>query len=262
MNKSIKLASCILLLAAVLNSCSDDPATHAYQKADELLSKGQYIKAIKAYKNIVEKYQESIVASQAQYKIGQIHQLYLHDDNQAIKSYEILMLMYPYSKEVISARKDMAEIYTRQGNYQKAITEYQWLIRNSRSVEREKFHYEIAMCYLKMSDATQARIELQELVKNSPSPELAPKIHYQIANTFYIEGKLKDAIKAYDDVINNYPNDMLAIEARFNKAVCLEETDNLKDALSLYRAVADKYANKDAVQERISGIEARLKQGR
>ncbi len=262
MSKSIKLATCILLLAAVLNSCSDDPAIHTYQKADELLSKGQYAKAIKAYKNIAEKYQESILAPQAQYKIGQIYRLYLNDDNEAVKAYETLILMYPYSKEVISARKDMAEIYTRQGIYQKAITEYQWLIRNSRSVEREKFHYEIAMCYLKMSDATQARIELQELVKNSPSPELAPKIHYQIANTFYIEGKHKDAIKAYDDVINNYPDDVFAIEARFNKAVCLEETDDLRDALALYRAVADKYTNKDAVKERISGIEARLKQGR
>lgn len=261
MSKSIKLTSYILLLT-VLISCSDDPATHAYQKADELLSKGQHQKAIKAYKNIAEKYQESILAPQAQYKIGQIYRLYLNDDHEAIRAYETLLLMYPYSKEVLSARKDMAEIYTRQGIYQKAITEYQWLIRNSRSVEREKFHYEIAMCYLKMSDATQARIELQELVKDSPSEELAAKIYFQIANTFYLEGKLKDAIKAYDDVINNYPDNLLAIEARFNKAVCLEETDNLRDALALYRAVADKYANKDAVQERISGIEARLKQGR
>ncbi|MBI5683337.1 MAG: tetratricopeptide repeat protein [Deltaproteobacteria bacterium] len=249
-------------LFTVVTSCSDDPATHAYQKADELLSKGQYAKAIKAYKNIAEKYQESILGPQAQYKIGQIYHLYMNNDIEAIKSYKTLILMYPGSPEITPARKDMAEIYLRQGNYQKAISEYQWLVKNSQGREREQFHYEIAMCYLKMSDATQARIELQELLKSEPSYDIVKKILYQIASTFYIEGKFNNAINIYNEIIINYPEDELAIEAKFGKAVNLEELNNLKDALMVYKDILDKYPNKEVIKDRIRGIEARLKQAR
>ncbi|HBO84367.1 MAG: hypothetical protein A2073_06295 [Deltaproteobacteria bacterium GWC2_42_11] len=248
-----------LMLVTVLAACSDDPALHIYQRAEELLSKGDYIKAIKNYQIIVEKHPGSQFASQAQYKTGRIYNLYMHNDNEAVRSYERLMLMYPYSTEVFSARKDMAEIYNRQGNYQKAISEYQWLTENSSGYGREQFHYEIAMCYLKLSDTAQTRIELQELTKNYPFSDLAPKIYYQIANTYYLEGKLNDAIKAYDYVIRNYPEDAFAAEAKLGKAVCLEETDNLNGALKLYKEVADRYTNKEAVWERIRSIEARLK---
>lgn len=259
--KNICLASSILCLLIFIASCSKDLAEFKYEMADELFLKGKYQKALKLYKYIVEENGDSAVASASQYKIGQIYRLYMNNDAEALKSYETLIFLYPDSREIPLARKDMAEVYLKQGRYQKAISEYYWLANNSRGREREQFRYEIALCYIKMSDTTQARIELEELLNDDPSYDMTKKTLYQIANTFYLEGRFNNAISVYDNIINNYPEDDLSVEAKFGKAIILEELNNLTDAIKIYKDISEKYTNKEVVKNRIMGIETRLKDG-
>ncbi|MEK7841840.1 MAG: tetratricopeptide repeat protein, partial [Deltaproteobacteria bacterium] len=184
-----------------------------YEKAEGLFSQMTYAKAIESYSNIVNKYPESPYAPASQYKIGLINNLYLKDVRRAMYAYSALMLLYPDSKEVLLARQDMAEIYERKGDYGKAIGEYQWLMKNSRGVQRDNFQYKIAMTYLKLTDIKQTRAELKEIVKNSPNSTLVPEIYYQIANTYYLEGDYKEAINGYEMVISLYPASSYADEA-------------------------------------------------
>jgi len=246
---------CILLLTA----CSADPAQPLYEKAEGLFSQMQYAKAIESYSNIVNKYPESPYAPASQYKIGLINNLYLKDVRRAMNAYAALMLLYPGSKEVLLARQDTADIYIRKGDYRKAIGEYQWLIKNTGGEKRDNFQYQIAMAYLKLTDIKQARIELQEIVRNSPNSTFGPEIYYQIANTHYLEGDYKEAVNAYERVISLYPDNPYANEARLNKAVCIEETGNLAEAVRLYKELEKGYPNPEVVKVRIEAIEAREK---
>lgn len=244
-------------LLTVVAGCSQDPAQPLYENAEGLFSQMRYEKAIEAYSNIVNKYPESPYAPASQYKIGLINNLYLKNVRRAMYAYSALMLLYPDSKEVLLARQDMAEIYARKGDYRKAIGEYQWLMKNSRGVQRDNFQYKIALTYLKLTDIKQTRIELQEIVKNSPNSTLAPEIYYQIANTYYLEGDYKEAINGYDMVISLYPANSYADEARLKKAVCIEETGNLAEAMRLYKDLENSYPNPEIIKLRIDAIETR-----
>jgi TolA-binding protein len=247
----------VFLLVAVITGCSQDPAQPLYENAEGLFSQMTYEKAIEAYSNIVNKYPESPYAPASQYKIGLIYNLFLKNMRRAMYAYSTLMLLYPNSKEVLLARQDMADIYARKGDYGKAIGEYQWLMKKSRGVQRDNFQYKIAMTYLKLTDVNQTRIELQEIVKNSPNSTLAPEIYYQIANTYYLEGNCYEAINGYDKVITLYPVNSYADEARLKKAVCIEETGNLAEAMRLYKDLENSYPNPEIIKLRIDAIETR-----
>lgn len=255
--KKAKQVVTVFLLVAVVTGCSQDPAQPLYENAEGLFSQMIYEKAIEAYSNIVNKYPESPYAPASQYKIGLINNLYLKDVRRAMNAYAALMLLYPDSKEVLLARQDMAEIYARKGDYRKTIGEYQWLMKNSGGIQRDNFQYQIAMTYLKLTDIKQTRIELQEIVKNSPNSTLGPEIYYQIANTYYLEGDYKEAINVYELVISLYPANSYANEARLNKAVCIEETGNLAEAMRLYKELEKSYPNPEIIKVRINAIEAR-----
>lgn len=256
-NRNLPYCLLFFLLFIVLNGCSEDPALPAYEKAEELFSQRAYIKAINSYSNIVSKYPESPYAPASQYKIGLINHLYLSDTKRAMNAYAALLLLYPNSKEVASARSDMADIYIKKEDYRKAIGEYQWLIKNAKGAERENFQYQIAMTYLKLTDIKQARIELQEIVRNSLNSPLGPQVYCQIANTYYLEGDYKEAIKAYEQVISSYPKSPYADEARLGKAACIEETGNLAEAVELYKELEKSYPNPEIIKIRLGAIEAR-----
>ncbi|HAG51184.1 MAG TPA: hypothetical protein DHU69_08490 [Deltaproteobacteria bacterium] len=246
-----------LLLFTVFFGCSQDPALPLYEKAEEYFSKMDYLNAVEGYSSVVSKYPESSYAPTSQYKIGFINSHYLKNVSRAMNAYATLILLYPKSKEVILARQDLADIYINSGDYRRAIGEYQWLMENAGIAQRDDYHYQIAAAYLKLTDLRQARIEFQEIVKNSPNSQLGPQVYYQIANTYYLEGNCQDAIKAYENVALFYPSSPFASEAKLGKAMCIEEMGNLTEAVELYRELEKSYPNPDIIRVRIEGIESR-----
>lgn len=246
-------------LITVVTGCSQDPAIPAYEKAEGLFSKMAYEKAIIGYGNIVAKYPESPYAPASQYKISLIQNLYQKNVQKAMNAYITLILLFPNSKEAAMARQDMAEIYIKKNEYERAIGEYQWLIKNKIGADRDIFQYQIAMAYLKLNDIKQARIELQEIIKLSPDSALTPQVYYQIANTYYMEGDYKEAIKIYERVTSLYQDSPYAVEARLGRIVCIEEIGNLTEAMRLYKELEKDYPNPEVIKIRIAGIEAREK---
>lgn len=245
-------------LLTVLIACSQDPALSLFKKAEDTLARGLYQEAIDDYKVVVDKYPGSPYAPQARYKIGLIYHLFLMDTRKAQEAYTALLLIYPAGKEVPSARRALAEIYTQLGDYQKAIGEYEELVKTSWGEERDRFRYEIAMGYLRLNDIRQARIELQELLRDSPFSEIAPQVYHQIAHLYHLEGNLQEAIKTYDRVIQSYPDSPYSKESVFEKATLLEETGNLREALTLYEKLKGVYPNQQALEVRLVGVERKI----
>ncbi len=241
-------------------SCSKESSSILYQGAEELLSKGEYAKAIEGYLSLVDQYPDSDYAPMSSYKVGLIYNTYIKDADKAVKSYLALILMYPDSKEVRLARRDMAEIYSRKGDYRKAVGEYQWLVENSSGEERSNFRYSIAMEYQRLGDYTQAIIELRDIQRDSPSSPLLPKIYYQIATNQYLDGDLSGALETYTKIISRYPEDPAAVDAALGKAVVLEEAGMLKEAMKVLEALENDYPNNDVIKLRLSWLGKRIKE--
>lgn len=249
----------MLLGAPLLSGCAVDPAQREFERAERLLSEGSYREAIDQYSYVVSRFGGSAYAPRSQYKIGVIYDRNLSDEKKALNAYSALFFMYPASAEAALARHDVAKIYSRKGEYRKAVEEYQKLLEE-RPGEQEKVQYLIAMEYVKMNDFRQARIELTELLDKVSNPAVAPKILFQIANTYYIEGKMQKALSGYDEIISKYPETDAAIDARFGKAKALDEEGRLEEALSILRGLEGQYPNSEALNKSIELIEKRLKE--
>jgi TolA-binding protein len=251
----------ISTLPVFLYGCGAPAEQEIFDDAERLLSEGQYLAAVEGYSRVVELFPESPYLTQSQYKIGFIYSRYLYDVSRAMEAYSTLLYMYPSSPEVSPARQDRARIFSSLGNHLNAIEEYQWLLDNGPGENRDRFQYNLAMEYLKMSEFGQARIELEELLNAVPSTPLLPEVHYQLANIYYLEGNLEEAEKAYDEIISKFQGQRVSLEARLGKAAALEEAGKLKEALALLKELEEEYPNREAVRIRITSTEERLKKG-
>ncbi|MBI5560962.1 MAG: tetratricopeptide repeat protein, partial [Deltaproteobacteria bacterium] len=242
-----------------LSGCAKKGEEEAFLKAQRSLSEGNYTEALYLYRVFVEKFPESSLAPEGQLRICRIYSRHLGDVKRAMDAYAMLFYIYPASPQVYLAREDMAGIYSAADEPGKAIAEYVWLIENGPAKGRDRHRYRMALEYVKTNDFRQARIELEELLKDMPFTELAPRVYYHIALTHYLEGNLEEAIKAYDGVISSFPGNPVCIDARLGKAAALEESGRLAEALALLTELEKEYSNSEVVRIRIESARARLR---
>lgn len=263
MLRAFKLAlSCLAVLAVVtlLHGCSSDPALKDFEKAEELLSSGDYAGALKKYSYIAGNFQASPSAPKSRYKIAFIYGTAVRDAGRAIEAYNTLLFLYPQSAEVVSARKDLAKLYSEIGEYSKSLAQEQWLYKKG-YLSDAQFKYQLAMHYVRINDFQQARIEFEALVKSASDKEVLQDAFFQHANTYFLEGDSKKAIEAYDDVLARYPKHKAALEMKFNKAKALEESGRPAEALELLFGIRAEHPNKEAVESSIQSIRERLSEG-
>lgn len=216
--------------------------------------------ALELYQALANKFPENAHAPSARYRIGMIHYLHTGNKKKALDAYLSLILLYPESEEIATARRDMAEIYRRSGEHRKAIGEYQWLVDHSSGEERDVHRYNIAMEYQNLSDFKQAIVEIEDILKNAPSEILLPKLYYQMGNNQYLNGDMEGAMTTYDTVIEEYPYDPLSIEAMLGKAVILEEEGRLRDAAALLNSLVKSYPNREAIEVRVKWVNRRIRE--
>jgi len=248
-----------ILFTVLAAGCSPRGDEKAFHQAEDALGRGEYLEAAALYRSFITNYPDSPLAPEGQYKISYIYSRHVRDLKKAMDAYSMLFYLYPESPQAVTAREDRAELFSSRKEYRKAIADYAWLLENGPPEKNDLYRYNIAMEYIKMNDFRQARIELEELLKNIPSTPLAPQVYYQIATTHYLEGNLEEAVKGYDTVISKFPDNPICIEARLGKATALEEAGSLTEALALLEELKDEYSNTDVVKIRIKSTRERLK---
>ena len=259
---SLRSISVAVLSAVILLGCNvGGDGRASFERAESVLSSGDYSSAIELYTQFLVEYPDSPLAPESIYKRAYVYKNMLGDKQSAMDSYDMLLDLYPKSEQVYLAREDIAAIHSSRNEDRLAIAEYAWLIENGPRVKRSGYRYEIAMKYVKRNDFNQARIEFEELLKTEPTASVTSKAYFQIATTYYLEGRLDDAIKGYDVVIDKFADDPLHVEAKFSKAIALEESGRLSEALKLFKELKGEYPDGDILKIRIEATEERLKKG-
>ncbi|MBI5887790.1 MAG: tetratricopeptide repeat protein [Deltaproteobacteria bacterium] len=250
-----------LICLCLFAGCAKDPAAKDYDRAEELLSQGEYVEALKRYYTITNDFPGSEYAPKSQYKIGIIFNNYFHDRKRAISAFRAVFFVYPNSPEALLAKKELAGIYSNFGDHRKALAEYQWLLKQSTSLDAPEYKFLIAMEYVKMNDFRQARIELDDIIKTTGSMDMIAEAKIEAANTYYLEGDVKTAMEGYDEIIEKFPDHKAAIDAKFNKARALEETGRLAEAQGVLKKLLPDYPYKPVIILKLQSIEQRLKEG-
>lgn len=260
----IKHFLCLTLFAFFcfcLTGCGSERAAERFKKAEQDFGGGRFTEAIEKYDYIANNFQLTPYAPKSWYRIAYIYGHFLGDKRKAIGVYYTLISVYPESPAAFSARRDLAEIYSADGDHTKAVEQYQWMLDNIKDpLEGERYRYIIAEEYFKMNDFMQARAEINELLESASSEDIIAKAYLLRANTYYLEGDSNKAIDAYEETISAVPDPEIAFKARFNLAKALEEADRLKEALAVLETLKGEYPNKEAVIASMDWIRKRMRE--
>lgn len=220
-------------------------------------SRGEVEAALQLYLQLSQEYPQSERAAQALLRSGNIWQYDQQQDQQALLSYLQLEHDFPDHPLVQTAQEAAAYIikYSLR-DYSRAIGFYQRLLEQPAG-HHDQYLYEIADCYFRLDNYTQARIELETLLEKHPQSPLLPDLLYRKGGLLLLESRFSDARKDWQQLIEQFPDSSYSVQARFNLAKLLEEEDLLQQALELYQQLKD-FPRPALLEEKIKRLKQRI----
>ena len=213
--------------------------------------------ALERYTRLYQGYAASEQAAEALYRSGRILQLDRGENQQALLCYLQLENDYPRSPLVIQAQQEAAELTKhRLDDCGQAIPIYQRLIDEVES-NADHYQYEIADCYARLENWSQAAIEFEALVASDPPQEMKAMAIFRLAEARLLTGQRAAAKAGYQQLVKEYPKLLLTQEARFRLAELLEEEEHLSQALQAYSELTD-YPRQDLVKQKIINLKKRM----
>ncbi len=213
--------------------------------------------ALGRYAGLIEHYPSSSLAADALYRQGRILQHDQGEDKRALLSYLRLEKNYPHSLLVSSAQQEAAGLTKyRLDSCGEAIPIYQRLLEES-GAAGDQYQYEIADCYARLENWTQAAIEFEVLLANFPESGLSAITSYRLADAWLLSGQSKKGRAGFEQIVVKYTETKIAHEARFRLAEMLEEAELLKQALRAYSEMTG-YPRQDLLKQKILRLKERI----
>ena len=217
----------------------------------------QQTKALERYALLYEDYAASPQAAEALYRSGRILQHDQGRDQEALLRYLQLENAYPQSPFAVHAQQQAAELTKhRLDDCGQAIPIYQRLIDEVDS-DAGHYLYEIADCYARLENWSQAAIEFEALVTSEPSSELKAIGIFRLAEARLLNHQREDARSGYQRMVDDFPANQLTQEARFRLAEMLEEDEHLREALQAYAELTE-YPRQDLIKQKIQNLKKRM----
>jgi TolA-binding protein len=180
------------------------------------------------------------------------------DEPDAVKYLEILADRYPRSLLRLDADIEMAELYTKRGEYEKALVLYTKLSRVQLSKENTiRYLDKLSVLYLEMAKYDEALETVHKLRNYVLDPEM-------VASKMLLEGKAyagigatEKAVDSYQSVVAGYPKTAHSAEAYFRLGeIYQDELDSLNVAREKYDEVSREWPNSpfatDAIRRSVS----------
>lgn len=230
-----------------------------FNLAEKLILDGEYEQAIGLYRGLYEDHPDFVLADKALYRAGEVQNLFSNQHHDALLAFLRLEKDYPDSPHVLPALEQEADIYkNRLRDYGRAAALYQKLVDRGRE-PGDRFLYELADCYFRLSNFEQAIIEFENMLKGWPDSPYVTEVRYRIGVAYSLDGKLKQAEEVFRGIIKDLPEDLFAIEARFSLASVLEEQERLREALKILVELEGVYPSTEAVSRKKAQVEERIK---
>ncbi|HKJ04584.1 MAG TPA: tetratricopeptide repeat protein [Geopsychrobacteraceae bacterium] len=228
-----------------------------FTKGLTLESKDRPERALTSYERLFSSYPGAPKAPEALFRAARLKRLDLRQDQQALYLFLKLEHDYPESDFVFRAQREAAELTKyRLRDFAQAIVIYQRLL-DQETDDGDRILYEIADCYFRLNNFSQARIELDALLERFPESSLRAEVLYRYANALLLDDMRGEARDGFNRLIESFPKSSYALEAGFSLAEMLETEEKLKDALKAYRALKD-YPQQELLQGKISRLEQRI----
>ncbi|MDR0971274.1 MAG: tetratricopeptide repeat protein [Bacteroidales bacterium] len=214
-------------------------ASMLFELANSYLVLEQNDKALQTYKQVVEKYPQSIHAKSAISKIGMLYYKEGKDDL-ALRTLDKLVRTYPATEESQSGLKSIRTIYANQNkvseyyNYVKTVPNADFTVNEEDSVS-----YEVAENFYMNNQLSQAKVSLEEYLEKFPLGFFSINAHYYLADCFMKEEKKDSALYSYLFVCSSAKNPFTE-KSLLNAANISYEMENFTQANKLYRLLENQ----------------------
>lgn len=255
------------------------------EKITTLVQQKNYSEAASELEKLVRVAKGIETRSWCYYQLGEIYYNYTQQYQKALNAYRNILKMQndglPIA-EIYLAYIKIGDVYTRMGEYEKAIQNLNTLVQvtdetnfvhkissqkirdiqkglQDLTIQREIVReykgtsleavaqFQIAELYRSESQLNQPEtaIETYEtLMKNHPTHKMAPEAQWRIAHIRHtVLHQTELAVDAYKKVADTYPTSNFAAEALFHIASIHRQDEEFKQALTVYDTIKERYPN-------------------
>jgi TolA-binding protein len=243
------------LLVFLLISCSSPNLEDSLRRADALVGIGEYKKAAKIYRRLIEKNPRHQLAPGIWLRLGDLYANSLGDIAQGLDVYQKCIEADPYSEAARAAHERRAQIFELQGLTQSLVEEYAILLKYFPQAE---YQLRLGEAFISNKDYQQARTELREFIDNKQTPkELRTRVLFDIGESYYLQGNPHEALRFYFAFLEEAPESELVSEVHLRIAGCFEELGRLGMAYKYTQKALEKYPNQEVVRQRLEALKKR-----
>jgi len=207
------------------------------------VSPKNYITAASIFEDFTKKYPVSYLFADALWNSAQakeLAELYY----EAIFDYRNIISTLPDTEIALNAHKKIANIYENIGQLDKAIENYQEILKKLKKQD-PVITAKIGMLFTQLKDIDAA----YEYFSKIPPADIEhldfnEEILFSFAQVLSEKGNYERAIEVYGKIYNLYPDGKYADLAMYNTALIFEKTDKDTLANSLLLEAKNKYPNK------------------
>lgn len=133
-------------------------ALNDYILAERYFGQAKYEKSIQNLRDIIERYPQSGLSSEASYFLGDIYHFKLKDYRKAIEEYQNLMQKFPQNRYVANGQFKIGECFRKLELWEEAIEAYRKFIENySQYGYADYAQFYIGQCYEKLKSWQEAK---------------------------------------------------------------------------------------------------------
>ena len=250
-----------LILLLFTTACFFKDEESYFRRADSYFEQGQVEKAVSVLKEYLEEFPSGTERDRALFRTGEILYYTQGKRGQAVKIFGRLIKDHSFSRYGLQAREFLAGIYRDETNdYLRAVFEYRWLLKQKPGAGKEaEYQYQVAHCFFLADRYEEAIAELELFIERYPESSFTETAFNELGSIYLIQGKAEQALEVFKTMLAKFPSSPYKPEIEFKIGDSYELLGLLKEALAQYKEVRPRYRNQAAVDIRIRGVEARLK---
>jgi len=144
---------------------------------------------------------------------------------------------------------EIANLYFSNGDYKKAISEYNTLMQTAGTKDILNIETRIIASYYRLANGILAERMVKTFEKRNPPVDLIAEIAVEKADFLIGQQKYKDAIAVLDQMMSDYKASIWVPRAMFKKAKALELDSKSDEAVPIYQAIMKNYPTSDIISD-------------
>lgn len=253
----VSLIAALILLTGCVGSFN-----RLVEQGDVFRGQKRYEEALTAYKAVVDRYPNDPRIIPVVVKMAELESMVFTRPEKSLQLYDEMIARWPLEGASVDAYKGKGLLLMGEERYQEAIEVFSIVTKHFSSHPNWVwFQHQIALCYIKLRDFRQARVELEKALDGIKDGDARlAQVAFDYAETFFYDGKYGQAAIIYQKVSVAFPQSDYGTLSKLMMLECYTELHDTANASRLEKELRETpIMNDPALRERLDQLTERLR---